>query len=63
MDEFHDATAQLARTSYGSSRYLSLAESEFEDAASELEPGAWVQGGQRAAGMGGQVDGCHMLGC
>ena len=36
-EEFFDAAAVLSRPSQGSSRYLSLAESEFEDAASELE--------------------------
>lgn len=44
-EEWHEASATLlGRTSgssaAGGSRYFSLAESEFEDAASELEPGA-----------------------
>lgn len=47
-EEWHEASATLlGRTSgssaAGGSRYFSLAESEFEDAASELEPGGSQQ--------------------
>ncbi len=45
-EEWHEASATLlGRTSgssaAGGSRYFSLAESEFEDAASELDPGGF----------------------
>ena len=49
-EEWHEAaSAPPARVSHGSSRYFSLAESEFEDAASqlasELDPGGrWGPG-------------------